>query len=325
MLPLCRLIATGGTIAMKNDPTSGAPVPAVSGEDLLATVPGITNCARLEVENLANAASANMNEARWRDLYSATRQALDRPEIAGVVISHGTDTLEETAWFLALTISSDKPVVLTGAQRNHSDADFDGPRNLQDALAVAVSPTAGHYGVMLVMHGQIHGARGVTKTHSLRLDSFQSGETGVLGTVHNSCIGWTGKPQPIPHLPLEEAPLPAVEIIPTYAGVKPTLLAAAQKAGCRAVVITALGLGNVNEEMHDAIAAALEGGMVVVISTRVPEGGVLPHYGYKGGGHQLQQMGAILAGHLPPHKARVLLMLALQRPRSIAEIRSFFA
>src|ERR1043166_4620298 len=139
-LPVVRLIATGGTIAMKIDPVKKAPVPAISGEDLIATVPEIAQVARIEVENLSNVPSDYMDPDRWVQLQKSVSQALARPEVAGVIVSHGTDTLEETAWFLDLTVDSPKPVVLIGAQRNASETDFDGPRNLLNAVRIAIDP-----------------------------------------------------------------------------------------------------------------------------------------------------------------------------------------
>ena len=135
--PKVLFIATGGTIAMKIDPIKNAPVPAISGDDLLATVPDIGNYARIEVNNLSNVPSDYMDPPRWIELTATVQAALDKPEIAGVIVSHGTDTLEETAFWLDLTVNSSKPVVLIGAQRNASSSDFDGPRNLLNAARIA--------------------------------------------------------------------------------------------------------------------------------------------------------------------------------------------
>jgi Asparaginase, N-terminal len=139
-LPVCPLIATGGTIAMKIDPVKQAPVPAISGEDLLATVPDVSKYARVEVKNVSNVPSDYMDPPRWIALTKEVAENLERPEVAGVVISHGTDTLEETAWWLDLTVNSDKPVILIGAQRNASEKDFDGPRNLLNAMRMCIDP-----------------------------------------------------------------------------------------------------------------------------------------------------------------------------------------
>ena len=139
-LPVCPLIATGGTIAMKIDPIKQAPVPAITGEDLLATVPDVSNYARVEVKNISNVPSDYMDPPRWIALPKEVEAALERPEVAGVIVSHGTDTFEETAWWLDLTVNSEKPIILIGAQRNASEKDFDGPRNLLNAVRICVDP-----------------------------------------------------------------------------------------------------------------------------------------------------------------------------------------
>jgi hypothetical protein len=151
-LPVCPLIATGGTIAMKIDPIKQAPVPAISGEDLLATVPEVAKHARVEVKNVSNVPSDYMDPPRWIALTKEVAQNLERPEVAGVVVSHGTDTLEETAWWLDLTINSEKPVILIGAQRNASEKDFDGPRNLLNAVRICVDPQSKGKGAMIALN-----------------------------------------------------------------------------------------------------------------------------------------------------------------------------
>src|SRR5262249_48360049 len=180
-LPVVRLIATGGTIAMKIDPIKKAPVPAISGEELVATVPEIAKVARIEVQNLSNVPSDYMDPDRWVQLQRAVTEALARPEVAGVIVSHGTDTLEETAWFLDLTVAGDKPIVLIGAQRNASESDFDGPRNLLNAARICVDPGARGKGAMIALNNNINAARDAVKTHTSDVETFKSGDLGFLG------------------------------------------------------------------------------------------------------------------------------------------------
>src|SRR5690348_10366125 len=169
--PVVEFIATGGTIAMKIDPVKHAPVPAISGEDLLATVPDVSRYAKVQVNNISNVPSDYMDPPRWIALTRVVQDALARPEVAGAIVSHGTDTLEETAWWLDLTVDSTKPVVLIGAQRNASELDFDGPRNLLNAVRIAVDPASSAKGVMLAMNNQINAARDVTKTHTSSVET----------------------------------------------------------------------------------------------------------------------------------------------------------
>jgi len=172
--PVVVLLATGGTIAMQIAPVKHAPVPAISGEDLLATVPQVSKYATVEVKNVSNVPSDYMDPVRWTALTRDVDTALARPEVAGVIISHGTDTLEETAYWLDLTVDSDKPVVLIGAQRNASESDFDGPRNLLNAVRIAVDPQSKGKGAMLAMNSQINAARDVTKTHTSSVETPES-------------------------------------------------------------------------------------------------------------------------------------------------------
>ncbi|HTP52313.1 MAG TPA: asparaginase [Anaeromyxobacteraceae bacterium] len=326
-LPLVKFIATGGTIAMKIDPVKNAPVPAISGEDLLATVPEIGKVARIEVQNFSNVPSSYMDPDRWVELQKAVAEALARPEVVGVIVSHGTDTLEETAWFLDLTVPGDKPIVLIGAQRNASEKDFDGPRNLLNAARICVAPDARGKGAMIVLNNQINAAREAVKTHTSDVETFKSGDFGFLGVADNDRVIFSRAPLRRQHLPVRVKPgekLPSVEIVAMYGGADGGLIRAAVAAGARGIVVQALGWGNVNVPVYEAIQQALAKGIPVVISTRVPNGRVLPNYGFKGGGKTLQEAGAIFADNLSPQKARILLMLALQTTSSAKEIQALF-
>ena len=324
-LPVVRLIATGGTIAMKIDPVKKAPVPAISGEDLLATVPEIGKVARVEVENLANVPSDYMDPALWSQLTARVEAALARPEVAGVIVSHGTDTLEETAYWLDLTVASEKPIVLIGAQRNASEADFDGPRNLLNAARICVSPEARGKGAMIALNNQINAAREAVKTDTWNTETFKSGDYGFLGEADEDRVIFYRAPLRRKHIALVKgAKLLPVEIIAMYGGADGSLLRAAVAQGAKGIVVQALGWGNVNIPMHDAIAEAIKQGVPVVISTRVWNGRVLPHYGYKGGGKMLREAGAVMADNLSPQKARIVLLLALQAGMKMGELQKLY-
>jgi len=182
-LPRVVLLATGGTIAIRYDPDEGGPTDRLTGEDLLQAVPGLSDVATVFVEQIANVGSRNITPDIWKTLALRIDELLALPEIGGVVVTHGTDTLEETAYFLDLTVSSDKPVVVVGAQRNASYFDTDGPRNMLNAVRVAVSPEARGKGALVVMNGQINAARDVTKTSTLNVETFRSLEFGALGVA----------------------------------------------------------------------------------------------------------------------------------------------
>ncbi|KQW27358.1 asparaginase [Acidovorax sp. Root402] len=322
--PLCQLIATGGTIAMKVDPEHGGAVPALSGDDLLAAVPTISRVARLEVRELFNIPSDYMDPERWVELWHAVSEALARPEITGVIISHGTDTLEETAWFLDLTVASEKPVVMLGAQRNASVPDFDGPRNLINAARVCVDRRARGLGVVVAMNNQINAAREVSKTHTADVEAFKSGDYGLLGVIDEDGVVLSRRSTRRKYVPLHAGPLPRVEIVPMFAGASGDMVLSAVSLGARGIVVQALGFGNVNASMFDAICQAMKKGVTVVISTRVPNGRVRPAYGFDGGGLTLKAAGAVFADNLSAHKARILLMLLLQTPRTAQQLQSMF-
>jgi len=323
-LPVVKLIATGGTIAMKIDPVKKAPVPAISGEDLIATVPEIAKIAQMEVLNISNVPSGYMDPDRWVALQKAVVEALARPEVAGVIVSHGTDTLEETAYFLDLTVQSNKPIVLIGAQRNASEKDFDGPRNLLNATRICISPDARGKGSMIVLNNQINAAREVTKTHTSDVETFKSGDYGFLGNADVDRVIFYRAPLRRQYIALKQDKLPYIEIIAAYGGADGSLIRAAVNAGAKGIVIQALGWGNVNIPMYEAIKEVIAKGIPVVISTRVPNGRVLPVYGYVGGGQTLKDAGAVFAGNLTPQKARLLLMLALQTTSKADALQKLF-
>ncbi len=327
-LPVVRLIATGGTIAMKIDPVKKAPVPAISGEDLVATVPEIEKVARIEVQNLSNVPSDYMDPDRWVQLQRAVTEALARPEVAGVIVSHGTDTLEETAWFLDLTVAGEKPIVLIGAQRNASERDFDGPRNLLNAARICADPGARGKGAMIALNNNINAARDAVKTHTSDVDTFKSGDLGFLGYADSDRVVWYRAPTRRQHVALralaEGQHLPRVDIVPMYGGADGTFVRAAIAAGAKGLVIQALGWGNMNIPMFQAVKEAMGKGIPVAISTRVWTGRVLPNFGFEGGGKTLQQAGAVFADDLSPQKARILLMLALQTTSNAQELQRMF-
>ena len=324
MKPVCQLIATGGTIAMKLDPATRAPVPALSGSDLVASVPELADVATIRVESVSNIPSFYMEPERWRALHAAVDRAIAQEDVTGVVVTHGTDTMEETAYFLDLTVSSEKPIILIGAQRNASERDFDGARNLVNAARICIDRDARGKGVMIAMNDHINAARDATKTSTTNVETFRSGDFGFLGVVDADRVIFARSPTRRQHLPLLDAPLPRVDIVSTYAGADGALLQAAVAAGARGIVLEALGMGNVPLAVFESTREAIRRGVVVVISTRVPNGRVQPVYGPPGGGRTLKDAGAVFADDLSPQKARALLMLALQRTSSPTEMQRLF-
>ena len=312
-LPVVKFIATGGTIAMKIDPVKNAPVPAINGDDLLAAAPEVGKYAKIEVNNISNVPSDYMNPDRWVTLTKAVQEALERSDVAGVIVSHGTDTLEETAFWLDLTIKSNKPVVLIGAQRNASVSDFDGPRNLTNAVRIVVDKQSEGKGVLLAMNNQINSARYVTKTHTANVETFNSGIFGIIGEVYPDRIFYAYNPIRRQYIKIKTDKMPVVDIVPMYGGADGIALKAAVDRGADGIVVQALGMGNMNESMHDAVKYAISKNIPVVVSTRVHNGRVMGSYGFIGGGKTSVDAGAVMADDLRAQKARILLMLLLQQ------------
>jgi L-asparaginase len=309
----CALITTGGTIVSRIDSVTGLAMPVLSGQDLLQAVG--PDAGEVEVHDFCRLPSPHLGPQEWVGLAPLAQSLLEREDIAGVVVSHGTATLEETAWFLDLTVRSDKPLVVTGAQRNASARDFDGPRNLLTALTICRAPGARGHGVLVALNEHVNAAREATKSHTVDVETFQSGDWGYLGAVVNEKVTFHRSPLRRLHLPLrlQETGLPRVDIVPMYAGADGALVRAALVAGAGGIVIEAVAAGHVNAAMHEAIVEALQQGIPVVVSTRIPRGGTRVGYGFAGSSAMLVAAGAVLSGDLSPWKARIVLMLALQQ------------
>jgi L-asparaginase len=295
-----RLIATGGTIASLADPETGAVRPAVSAEDLVATVPGL---GPIEVEEVAHVNGWNVTPATMLEV---ARRASSG---GSVVVTHGTDTVEETAFFCDLTVETD--VVFAAAMRSGGEIAADGPRNLLCASQVAASPAARGLGAMLVLNDEIHAARWVRKQDSSRVSAMVSPGHGPIGIVVPGSVRIAMRPPRRFHVPLPDA-LPPVPIVQTYTGIEEGLIETVLDAtGAAGLVLEGTGLGNVPGSAERGIEAAIARGLPVVVATRVPTGGTGAVYGGPGGLVTLRDLGVIDAGHLSAAKARLLLMLLL--------------
>lgn len=319
-----KLLATGGTIAAKIDKEIGAAVQALTGEDLVKSVPGLSKLTQVDVESVFNIPGGHIHPNDWLTLLAAIQKASAQEDIEGIVITHGTDTIEETAYFLDLVVETQKPIVITGAQRNSSIFDSDGPRNILEACRVAISPEAWNKGVMVVFNSEIHTAREVTKTHTVALQTFQSFRYGMIGEVIGEKVRFYRETVNKIKLPIVTTKLPRVDIVPVYAGADGIMVEAAIRANAQGIVIQGLGAGNVNMPIYSAVEKALRCGSEVVIASRVPQGNLQPIYGWLGGGATLIDIGAILSGNLSPQKARILLMVAMAAKKSRQEIMTLF-
>ena len=322
-LPRVVVLATGGTIASQYDPDTGGLRAQLSGEEIVEAVPGLSDVADVRVEQVANVGSYDMTPEIWRVLASRANELLESPDISGVIVTHGTDTLEETAYFLDLTVTSDKPVVVVGAQRAPTFFDTDGPRNLLNAVRVAISEEAIGMGTLVVMNGQIHAARDVTKTNTLDVETFKTLDFGALGVADIEAVRFYRSPLRRQTIPLrEDDRLPRVEIVTQYAGADGRLIRLLLEDGeLDGLVIEGLGLGHVSSMTVEAIREVRAGGIPVVLSTRVPTGRIVPLYASN---VELLDLGCVEADNLSPQKARILLMLAMTRTAESTELEAYF-
>lgn len=321
------ILATGGTIAGAQ-PAEGDPgykSGAVSIEALIAAAPGLDKLARITGEQIASIGSQDMNDAVWLALADRANKLLADPKIDGIVVTHGTDTAEETAYFLNLVIKSDKPVVLVGSMRPSTSTSPDGPLNLYNAVAVAADPAARGLGVLVVSNDDIFAAREIQKSNTTDLQTFVSPNRGNLGEAYYGKTWLFGKPinRHTVNSEFSVTPatqLPRVDIVYAHEGVDGTMVEAARAAGAKGIVLAAVGDGNATKEMIDALASAARDGIVVVRSTRVGSGIVRRNIEVND-----DELGFVVSYELNPQKARVLLRLALLGTRSPAEIQRMFA
>jgi L-asparaginase len=323
--PRVAVLATGGTIAgaRVSGSARGYRAGIYSVQSLIAAAPGIGDLATLDVVSVAKIGSQDMDEAVWRDLARRTQQALDDPRIAGVVVTHGTDTMEETAYFLNLVVRSAKPVVLVGAMRPATAISADGPMNLYNAVATAAHPAAAGRGVLVVANDEIHFAREVAKTNTTQVGTFKSSHFGLAGLVSSGRLHFYGRPvrrhttRSVFRVPAR--PLPRVDIIYAYAGMGRDLVDAAVAAGARGLIIAGVGNGNLGSTALLAAAAAARAGVAVVRSSRTGGGIVERNVEMDDG-----SLGFIAADELNPQKARILLMLALTRTADPLKIQELY-
>lgn len=303
-------VFTGGTISMKVDPMLGGAVPALSAEEMLSAARGIDRICTPRAEEWARLPGPHMTLERQWALRNHLRELSLSGSVDGIVVAHGTDTLEETAYLVARSVPTTVPIVFTGAMRNASDLDWDGPANLRDAARVASSGRTRSGWVYVVLGGRIFSALDVTKRHTDAMDAFGSPEFGPLGIVDDEEVRLERAPAACPVFLECEQPAAPVDIVTAHAGADSRLLEALLPSS-RGVVIAALGRGNVPPAMLPGITAWVSAGKPVVIASRAGSGRTGATYGYEGGARRLVEMGAVLAGARRPQQARVDLMLAL--------------
>jgi L-asparaginase len=325
-LPNIVILATGGTIAgagatgTQSAYTSGA----VTIDAMVTAVPGIRDLANIKGEQISNVGSQDMSFDIMLTLAKRINALASSNDVDGIVITHGTDTMEETAFFLNLVVKTDKPVVMVGSMRPSTAVSADGPLNLFNAVGVAADPNSRGRGVLVVMNDWIHGAHSLTKTSTTAVQTFMSPLRGLVGVSTYGKNDFYNSPQ-WKHTTGSEfdvanvTRLPRVDIIFACADMSPDLIDASVANGAKGIVIAGVGNGNMNKASLEAAARAAKKGVVVVRSSRVVTGAV---------GRNVEvnddEMGFVASDELNPQKARILLTLALLKPRTPAEIQGLF-
>ena len=311
------VVATGGTIAMKYDPEKDGLVPACSGEDLAAAVPGLGEIAELEFVQFSNIASPAMTPQNMWDLHCKLEELLARDDVAGAIVTHGTDTLEETSYFLDLLHTIEKPIVTTAAMRGAGDTSPDGPMNIYCAVKTAASPQAVGMGVMVCLNETLHAPGEVMKTHSANPATFQSPWWGPIGYVDVDRVVIRRKPLNV----MRFAPrslTARVDVIKCMTGSTRDYIDFAVSQGCKGIVIEGFGRGNVPPPMVAGIEDAVKAGVAVVLTTRTPGGRVLDVYGYPGSVTDTRRAGLAMGGEISAAKARLKLMIVLSQYPELA-------
>ena len=325
--PQIAILATGGTIAGAQPDTSepGYKAGSLSVDAILAAVPGLSDIAEFQGEQVANIGSQDMNDQVWIKLAGRINEIAAEGKVDGMVVTHGTDTLEETAYFLNLTAKTDIPIVVVGSMRPATAISADGPMNIYNGVVVASLKEARGRGVMAMMNDDLHHAAEITKTHTTALNTMRSPNRGLAGTCD------TGKctlfsPTTRRHtansefsLPADLKALPNVAIIYAHANLDDTLIKAAASAGAKGIVVAGVGDGNMTQPALDALTELAKKGVVVVRSSRVGSGIVKRNVEVND-----DQLGFVASRELNPQKARILLQLALLKTSDVADIQRMF-
>ncbi len=323
-LPVVCIVSTGGTIASKYDAKLAGHVAAATAEELVAGVPGLHEIAQIRAVEHSRVNSAVIDTPTVFGLRDRLRSLLQDAHVAGAVVTHGTATLEETAYLLDLTLGSDKPVLVTGAQRDFDESDADGPRNLLYAVKIAADSASAGRGVMVSLGGQIHAARNAVKADTQSLDAFASRDAGRIGVVSKEQVVYFARPDRRIHLEVDHVK-DNVQLVVYTQGANDLLLRACIEHRVDGIVVDAVGSGNMNLAFYLGVCDALSAGIAIIISSRHLGGPPHISKGYLGSLKSVLDRGAISAGYLSGIKARILLMVALAHTRDPGKLAEIFA
>ncbi len=317
------VVFSGGTFSMKIEEETGSAIPFFKGEQLLELIPEAKKLAKLSVYDFGMYPGPHMTPELMFSLAKKIKELITINEFDGVIVTHGTDTLEETAYLLDLTIKTEIPIVVIGAMKTSSEIDWDGPKNLMDAIKIINNQNSHGLGVLVCLSGEINAASEVTKTHTDDIETFHSLDFGALGFVDREKIFFNRAPRILETIDTNNINS-NVDLIKACAGIDDKFVRFSVDTGVEGLIIEAMGVGNVPPKMFAGIEYAIEKGVPVVLTSRCPAGETLDIYGYPGAGKWLKKAGVIFSHYLNGQKARIKLMLVLGLANKPDAIRRYF-
>lgn len=317
------VVFTGGTFSMRIDEKTKSAIPFFNGDELVKMIPAARTLAKISVYEFGNYPGPHITPQLMLELSKKIDEFVKRNNVDGVIVTHGTDTLEETAYFLDLTVKTEKPIVVIGAMKTSSEPDWDGPRNLLDAIHICNNANSQGIGVLVCLNGEINAASEVTKTHTEDVETFRSLDFGSLGFVDRGKVIYNRLPRKLETIKTEIIN-PNVDLIKVYAGMDEKFFQFSADRGVDGVVVEAMGVGNVPPPAFEGIKYIVKKNIPVVLVSRCPAGETLDIYGYPGAGKWLKQMGVIFTDYLNGQKARIKLMICLGLTRDQNELRKMF-
>ncbi len=317
------VVFTGGTFSMMIDEKTGGAIPRYSGEELMEKIPQANELAKITCYDFGKYPGPHMTPTLMIQLSEKIKELIATNKYSGVIVTHGTDTLEETAYLLDLTIKTSIPIVVIGSMKNSSEPDWDGPLNLINAIHVCLNPNCRDLGVLVCLNGEINAASEVTKIFTEQINSFISLDFGSLGFVKNGRVILNRLPRKLETIQTDNI-VPNVDMLTVYAGMNEKFFKFSAESNVEGVVVEALGVGNVPPAAFEGIKYLIEKNIPVVLVSRCPAGETLDIYGYPGAGKWLHEIGVIFAEYLNGQKARIKLMLALSVTCDQKELKRMF-
>jgi L-asparaginase len=317
------IVFTGGTFSMKIDDKTGGAIPHFHGEELVEMIPEANDLANIRIYNFGNYPGPHMTPELMLDLSKVVNDHIARDNVDGIIVTHGTDTLEETAYLLDLTVRTNKPIVVIGAMKTSSEKDWDGPKNLIDAIHICNNSNSNGIGVLVCLNGEINAASEVTKTHTEDIETFHSLDFGALGFVDNGRVWFNRLPKKLESIQTNKIDS-NVDIIKVYAGIKENIFRLIADTDISGLIVEALGVGNVPPPAFEGIKYVMSKKIPIVLVSRCPAGETLDIYSYAGAGKWLKESGVIFSDYLNGQKARIKLMLALGAGMNTEQLHKIF-